>query len=135
MGLYEPHVVESLSWVRIIFCGEIEFAYSYSLNMLKIIKALVLLMGSALSESGTLLMAYLDTKQNASKLGISFWNYVRQGYKPSVNVVLLEDIAAVFGVFIAGSCMTLTYVSGNPIYDCIGSLLIGGVMVCYFIKY
>ena len=89
-------------------------------------------MGSALSESGTLVMAYLDTKQNAEKLGISFWNYVRQGYKPSVNVVLLEDIAAVLGVFIAGSCMTLTYMSGNPIYDCVGSLLIGGVMVSFF---
>ena len=93
---------------------------------------MVLLLGSALSESGTLVMAYLDTKQNANKMGISFWNYVAQGYKPSVNVVLLEDIAAVFGVFIAGSCMSLTYVTGNPVYDCIGSLLIGGVMVCFF---
>jgi len=92
-------------------------------------------MGSALSESGTLVMAYLDTKQNAEKLGISFWNYVRQGYKPSVNVVLLEDIAAVLGVFIAGSCMTLTYMSGNPIYDCVGSLLIGGVMVSFFFQF
>ena len=89
----------------------------------------MLLVGSAVSESTTLAMAYWDTKQNAAKLGISFWNYVAQGYKPSVNVVLLEDIAAVIGVGIACSCMTLTYMTGNPIYDCLGSLLIGGVMV------
>jgi zinc transporter 9 len=94
-------------------------------------------MGSALSESGTLAMAYMDTKQNAAKLGLTFWNYVAQGYKPSVNVVLLEDIAAVIGVLIAGTCMTLTYTTGNPIYDCCGSFLIGGVMggVASFIVY
>jgi zinc transporter 9 len=100
-------------------------------------KALMLLLGSAVSESGTLAMAYMDTKQNAKKLGLSFWDYVIQGYKPSVNVVLLEDIAAVAGVFIAGTCMTITHYTGNHIADCIGSLLIGGLMggVASFIIY
>lgn len=97
----------------------------------------MLLIGSAFSESGTLAMAYLDTKQNAKKLGLSFWDYVIQGYKPSVNVVLLEDMAAVLGVVIAGSCMTITYYTGNPIADCVGSLLVGAVMggVASFIIY
>ena len=36
-----------------------------------------------------------------------------KGHKPSVNVVLLEDIAAVLGVGIAASCMTLTHYTGN----------------------
>lgn len=69
--------------------------------------------GAAISESGTLIMAYLDTKRNAQQLGLSFWSYVVQGYKPSVNVVLLEDIAAVAGVFIAGTCMTITHYTGK----------------------
>jgi hypothetical protein len=30
---------------------------------------MLLLLGSALSESGTLIMAYMDTKENAKKLG------------------------------------------------------------------
>lgn len=113
MGLYNPQPIESLSW------------------------ALILLLGSAFSESGTLAMAYMDTKQNAKKLGLSFWDYVIQGYKPSVNVVLLEDIAAVAGVAIAGTCMTITYYTGNHMADCIGSLLIGGLMggVASFIIY
>lgn len=72
----------------------------------------MLLLGSAISESGTLLMAYIDTKNNAQKLGLGFWDYVVQGYKPSVNVVLLEDIGAVIGVCIAASCMTITYFTG-----------------------
>jgi zinc transporter 9 len=88
MCFYDPQPIESLNW------------------------ALLLLLGSALSESGTLIMAYMDTKQNAQKLGLSFWDYVVQGYKPSVNVVLLEDIAAVTGVLIAGGCMTITYYTG-----------------------
>ena len=74
------------------------------------------------------MMAYTDTKQNAKKLGLSFWDYVIQGHKPSVNVVLLEDIAAVLGVFIAGTCMTITYYTGNHVADCVGSLLVGCVM-------
>jgi solute carrier family 30 (zinc transporter), member 9 len=72
----------------------------------------MLLLGSAVSESGTLVMAYMDTRQNARKLGLDFWTYVRQGYKPSVNVVLLEDIAAVLGVSIAASCMLITHYTG-----------------------
>ncbi len=57
-------------------------------------------------------MACMDIKQNAKKLGLSFWDYVKQGHRPSVNVVLLEDIAAVLGVFIAGTCITLTHYTG-----------------------
>jgi zinc transporter 9 len=73
---------------------------------------LLLLLGSAFSESGTLALACMDIKQNAKKLGLSFWDYVIQGHRPSVNVVLLEDIAAVVGVFIAGTCMTITHYTG-----------------------
>ncbi|GBO43955.1 Zinc transporter 9, partial [Araneus ventricosus] len=60
-----------------------------------------------------------------------------QGRDPSVNVVLLEDIAAVFGICIAAGCMSLTSYTGLPIYDSIGSLAIGGVLgaVASFIIY
>lgn len=56
---------------------------------------------------------------------------------PSVNVVLLEDIAAVLGVSIAGSCMGLTHIYGNPLFDAVGSLLIGTILasVASFIVY
>jgi zinc transporter 9 len=39
--------------------------------------------------------------------------------------VLLEDSAAVFGLFIAASCLALSYILGNPIFDAVGSILIG----------
>jgi zinc transporter 9 len=104
MGIIDPHPLVSVPW------------------------AMALLAGSAISESGTLLMAYIDTRDNAKKLGLGFWQYVSQGYKPSVNVVLLEDIAAVSGVFIAGTCMFLTYMTNNPLYDACGSIAIGCVL-------
>lgn len=62
---------------------------------------------------------------------------VLRGQDPSVNVVLLEDVAAVFGLFIAGGCMGLTSYTGLPIYDAIGSLAVGGILatVASFIIY
>lgn len=47
---------------------------------------------------------------------------------PSVNVVLLEDSAAVLGVLIAGSMVSLTAYYNNPIFDSVGSLLVGGLL-------
>jgi hypothetical protein len=53
---------------------------------------------------------------------------VLRGQDPSVNVVLLEDLAAVIGVGVAGVCMGLTVHYGSAIPDAIGSLLVGGVL-------
>ena len=52
-----------------------------------------------------------------------------------MNVVLMEDLAAVVGVLIAGTCMTITGYTGNPLADVVGSLTIGTLLagVAYFI--
>jgi zinc transporter 9 len=42
--------------------------------------------------------------------------------------VLLEDSAAIIGLVIATACTGLTYVTGNVVYDGIGSILIGGLL-------
>lgn len=62
---------------------------------------------------------------------------VYRSHDPSVNVVLLEDLAAVVGVLIAGTCMGLTCYFDTHIYDAAGSLLIGGLLgvVASFIIY
>jgi len=51
--------------------------------------------------------------------------------------VLLEDLAAVSGVAVAGVCMGLTAYYGSHIPDAIGSLLVGGILgtVASFIIY
>lgn len=54
-----------------------------------------------------------------------------------MNVVFMEDMAAVLGVVVAGSCMALATYVNSPIPDAIGSLLIGGILgsVASFIIY
>lgn len=47
---------------------------------------------------------------------------------PSLNVVILEDTAAVAGVAVAAACMGLSMLTNSPIPDAIGSLIIGGLL-------
>jgi cation diffusion facilitator family transporter len=62
-------------------------------------------------------------------------NGLIRGIKESINVnlivILLEDAAALVGLLIALVCTLLSMV--NPIFDAIGSILIGGVLV--FVSY
>lgn len=99
--------------------------------------AYVVLAGSLVSEGGTLAVAVRETINGAKREGMTFAQYVIRGQDPSVNVVLLEDVAAVFGIVIASTCMGLTSYTGLPIYDSIGSLMIGGILggVASFIIY
>ena len=62
---------------------------------------------------------------------------VLHGNDPSTTVVLLEDMAAVLGVICAATCMSITYYTGSPTADAVGSLLIGSLLggVSSFIIY
>ncbi|XP_023246818.1 zinc transporter 9 isoform X2 [Copidosoma floridanum] len=99
--------------------------------------AYIILAGSLVSEGATLLVAINSIKKGAIEKRKSFREYVMTGHDPSVNVVLMEDFAAVLGVLCAGTCMGLTSYLGNPIFDAIGSLLVGGLLggVASFIIY
>ena len=54
-----------------------------------------------------------------------------------MSVVLLEDMAAVTGVVVAGLCMTAAQYTGSPLPDAIGSMFIGGILgvVASFVIY
>jgi len=57
-----------------------------------------------------------------------FFFSVLRGRDPSLNVVILEDTAAVAGVAVASICMGLTMLTGSPIADAVGSMIIGGLL-------
>ena len=59
---------------------------------------------------------------SAKKEDMNFAQYVIGGYDPCVNVVLLEDFAAVLGVVIAGGAMGLSMHTGSHIPDAIGKV-------------
>ncbi len=51
---------------------------------------------------------------------------VLRGRDPSAVAVLMEDSAAVAGVFVAATALGITHLTGNTMYDAIGSISIGG---------
>ena len=83
---------------------------------------------SFISESVTLALAVKSIKESASFANMGFVEYVFRGYDPCVNVVLLEDTAAVLGVVIAAASMSLSVQYGSHIPDAIGSIVIGGLL-------
>ncbi|XP_062514812.1 proton-coupled zinc antiporter SLC30A9, mitochondrial-like [Corticium candelabrum] len=90
--------------------------------------ALTVLGGSLLVETGVLLSAFSHIRRSAFDSKVSFREYVIRGRDPSAVAVLMEDSAAVLGVFLAASCLGLTYVFNNPVYDAIGSICIGTLL-------
>ncbi|CAB0020304.1 unnamed protein product [Nesidiocoris tenuis] len=99
--------------------------------------AYCILGGSLVSEGATLLVAINSIKKGAREKRMSFKEYVLRGHDPSVNVVLLEDLAAVVGVTVAAGCMGLSSVYHSCLPDAIGSIVIGGILgaVASFIIY
>lgn len=87
--------------------------------------AYIVLIGSLLFESVTLMMAIMSIRNSAKQSSQSFLSYVSSGQDPCVNVVLFEDSAAVAGAAVAAICIGLTQYTSNPIPDAVGSLLVG----------
>lgn len=83
------------------------------------------------------MVAFNEVKKGARREKMTMLEYVRRSRDPSVNVVLLEDMAACCGVTVAAACMGLASHLGDPMYDAIGSLIIGTLLgsVAAFIVY
>jgi len=102
--LSEPHPIEHVWW------------------------AVIILGVSAIIETKSYMVAYKQfIKENK--------NGLVKGIKESVDVnlivILLEDAAALVGLIVALVCTLLSLI--NPIFDAIGSILIGGVLA--FVSY
>lgn len=55
----------------------------------------------------------------------SFWKALRSSKDPSIFVVLFENCAALVGLVIAAAFIGLTILTQNPMWDGLGSVLIG----------
>ncbi|KAJ0179371.1 hypothetical protein K1T71_005083 [Dendrolimus kikuchii] len=84
--------------------------------------------GAVVSEGATLMVALNAIRKGAKEANVPLYEYVMRSSDPSVNVVLLEDTAAVAGVIIAASCMAISQYTGNPLPDAIGSILVGTLL-------
>lgn len=61
--------------------------------------------------------------------GESLWNWYKNSRQSELVVVLSEDIAALLGLSFALVAVILSIVTGNPVYDAIGSIGIGVLLV------
>lgn len=61
--------------------------------------------------------------------GISVMQFIRRAKAPELPVVMLEDIAALAGLLIALAGVGTAIVTGNGIYDGIGTIAIGVLLV------
>jgi cation diffusion facilitator family transporter len=62
--------------------------------------------------------------------GVSWSGFIRHSRVPELPVVLLEDFAALIGLVFALFGVSLTLATGNGVWDGIGTLLIGLLLVC-----
>ena len=64
--------------------------------------------------------------RSATRRGAEGWlAYIRRTKHPELPVILLEDTTAVIGVLVALLALGLTALTGNPLWDALGSIAIG----------
>jgi solute carrier family 30 (zinc transporter), member 9 len=94
---------------------------------------------SAAIEAYSLRVAYKILTDGATKSGKDLLAHIRSGRDPATSAVLAEDTGAVIGLGIAGVASYLTLMTGDPMYDALGSigvgLLMGGVALALIRNY
>jgi cation diffusion facilitator family transporter len=61
--------------------------------------------------------------------GESYWQFIRHARAPELPVVLLEDTAALTGLVFALLGVGLSALTGEPVFDALGTILIGLLLV------
>jgi cation diffusion facilitator family transporter len=89
--------------------------------------AIIVLSFSILLESASLWGCI--TQINKVRHGESLWKWFKHSRQSELVVVLGEDVAALLGLVFALISVVLAMVTGNPLFDAIGSIGIGVLLV------
>lgn len=76
-------------------------------------------------EGASFLQATRQARGAASVVGLHPLRYIGQTSNPTLRAVFLEDLAALIGLVIAACGLALHQVTGKPVYDAAGSILVG----------
>ncbi len=80
-------------------------------------------------EAVALTVATREFRRAAREEGRSFLEYFKVTRNTTMKVPLYEDAAALTGVLIAAAGIFLTQVTGNPLFDGLASIGVGGVLL------
>jgi cation diffusion facilitator family transporter len=97
--LVHPHEVESAGW------------------------AIGVLLGAIVLETFSFRTAIRESRP--LKGDANWWAFIRRAKVPELPVVLLEDLGALIGLVLALGAVGLTVVTGDPVWDALGTLAIG----------
>ena len=61
--------------------------------------------------------------------GVSLWQWAKNTRQSELVVVLGEDVAALLGLTFALIAILLAMVTGNPVFDALGSIFIGALLI------
>jgi cation diffusion facilitator family transporter len=80
---------------------------------------------SFLLEGTSFLQAVTQTRRSAGELGRTVGDHILNTSNPTLRAVFFEDAAALVGILLAGSGIVLHQLTGSPVPDAIGSILVG----------
>lgn len=89
--------------------------------------AIVVLLVAIVLESFSMRTAIIETKPHLK--GRSYWRFVKESKTAELPVVLLEDAAALLGLVIALVGVSLTATTHEPVWDALGTMTIGVLLV------
>lgn len=69
------------------------------------------------------------TEVNKVREGRSLWRWFRESRSSELLVIFGEDLAALVGLILALLAVLATMITGNPLYDALGSVAIGALLV------
>lgn len=88
---------------------------------------LAVLLGAIVAEGLSLRTA---VRESSAERGSGSWlRFVRRAKSPELPVILLEDTAALTGLVLALGAVTATLLTGNSVWDAVGTALIGLLLV------
>lgn len=89
--------------------------------------AIAILLFGVVMEGRSFLICLKEIK--AVHPGKSFQWFFKETRSPELLVIFAEDLAALIGLAIALTFLTIAWLTGNPIFDAIGSLFVGILLI------
>lgn len=89
--------------------------------------AVGVLVFAVIAEAISLRAAVIEIDKVRGKRG--YWRWFRDSRQSVLIVIFGEDLAALLGLVFALAAVLLTIITGNPVFDAIGTLMIGALLI------